>query len=128
MGGGRGNPRPSQKLGAQDVVILAVQEGSPAHLASLKPSTVLRQLGRRNVQNVADYEAELNSFSLFSGVLLLVLDGNGSGFVLLKTQLSDNRPSSSFESTQNDSFNEQHSLLEAFLCERAHVEMIAAIQ
>jgi serine protease Do len=72
--------------GTSGVVITAVEDGSAADKAGLEASNVITQVGRKQVTSVAEFEAEVKSASLDKGVLLLVRTGEGSRFIVLKSE------------------------------------------
>jgi serine protease Do len=79
----------AQQLGitaTSGVVITAVEDGGPADKAGLAPSEVITQVGRKPVKSVADFEAEVKNASPDKGVLLLVRSGEGSRFVVVKSE------------------------------------------
>jgi serine protease Do len=71
--------------GSSGVVITSVEDGSLAEQAGLSPGMVITQVGRKNVKDVAAFEAEIKNASLDKGVLLLVRSGEGSRFVVIKS-------------------------------------------
>jgi serine protease Do len=79
----------AQQLGlsqTKGVVVLGVEEGSPAERARLAPSMVITQVGRQPVSSVAEYEAAIKSASPEKGLLLLVKTAEGSRLVVLKSE------------------------------------------
>src|SRR5204862_4008700 len=72
--------------GTSGVVVTAVEDGSPADKAGLAPSQVITQVGRKSVKSVAEFEAEVNNASPDKGVLFLVRSGEGSRFVVIKSE------------------------------------------
>jgi serine protease Do len=68
------------------VVIIGVEEGSPAAEAQLAPSMVITQVGRKPVKSVEEFEAEMKNASPEKGLLLLVKSAEGSRFVVLKSE------------------------------------------
>ncbi|MBW8883315.1 MAG: PDZ domain-containing protein, partial [Planctomycetia bacterium] len=78
-----------KQLGLKDtsgVVVTTVEDGSPAERAGLSAGDVITQVGRKNVKNVAEFEAEMKNASLDKGVLLLVRSTEGTRFVVLKSE------------------------------------------
>ena len=79
----------AEQLGMKDtsgVVITAVEAGSVADQAGLKPSMVISQVGRETVRNVSEFEKAIASADLGKGVMLLVRTDEGSRFVVLKSE------------------------------------------
>jgi serine protease Do len=77
----------ARQLGLSNVsgiVITAVEDGSLAEKAGLRPSMVITQVGRRPVKSVAEFETEVKNTSADKGLLLLVRSEEGSRFVVLK--------------------------------------------
>jgi len=70
--------------GTNGVVIMAVEDGSPADKAGLQPSEVITQVSRKPVKSVAEFEAEIKSPVSEKGLLLLVRSAEGSRFVVVK--------------------------------------------
>lgn len=80
-------PEVAEQLGVkpnEGVVITQVRPNSPADEAGLSPGMVILQANRKKVQSVGDLEKALGDMSAEKGVLLLVRDGQGSRFVVLK--------------------------------------------
>ena len=81
------NAEVAEKLGLKEttgVVIVSVEDGSPAAEAGLKTSEVITQVGRKPVKNVRDFRAAAKDSSLDKGVLVLVRSPEGSRYVVLK--------------------------------------------
>ena len=72
--------------GTSGVVITGVEEGSLGANAGLNPGMVITQVGRKDVKDVASFEAELKNASLEKGILLLVRTEQGSRFVVIKSE------------------------------------------
>jgi serine protease Do len=68
----------------EGVVIVSVDEDSPAAKAGLSESQVITQVGRTKVKNVEEFTAAMKGVSLDKGVLLLVRSAEGSRFVVVK--------------------------------------------
>lgn len=60
------------------IVVVSVQDGSPAAEADLRPGDVLRVVNRRRVANVADFTAALSRLDAADPVVLLVRRGERS--------------------------------------------------
>jgi serine protease Do len=70
--------------GAEGVVITAVQPGSPAELAGLRPLMVIVRVGQKAVKSVDEFRSAMKDQSVEKGVLLLVRSQAGSQFVVVK--------------------------------------------
>lgn len=72
------------KKGTAGVVISRVDPQSIAAMAGLREGTLVLRVGRKQIKNVADFEAAMKTVSLEKGVLMLLRVGDGNRFVVLK--------------------------------------------
>lgn len=70
----------------EGVVIVAVNDDSPAAKAGLTAGMVIERVGQRQVQTVEQLEAAMKDVSLERGVLILVRTAEGSRFVVIKQE------------------------------------------
>jgi serine protease Do len=68
----------------EGVVIMGVDEDSPAAKAGLSTGMVIERIGQKTVRTVAELEAAMKDVSLERGVLVLVRTAEGSRFVVVK--------------------------------------------
>lgn len=68
----------------EGVVIVAVEENSPAELAGLRPQMAIVQVGRQNVKSVDDFTAAVAKADLAKGMLMLVRTEEGSRYLVVK--------------------------------------------
>ncbi|MBI1311295.1 Do family serine endopeptidase [bacterium] len=68
------------------VVITEVEDGSLAARAGLQPGMVIRQINRQRVENMQEFEAALKKNKDADSLLMLVQDGRGSRFVVLRKE------------------------------------------
>lgn len=68
----------------EGVVITSVKPGSLAAQAGLTAGNVITQVAGKTVNNLDDFEAAMKEASLEKGILMLVRDGTGSRFVVLR--------------------------------------------
>ncbi len=68
------------------VVITAVEPGSIADLAGLRPGLVISEVNRKAVNSVNELREALKDQQLEKGVLLLVRDGAGARFLVLRAR------------------------------------------
>jgi serine protease Do len=79
----------ARQLGLKEeagVVITGVEQGSIADRAGLEASMAIVQVGRQAVRSVEEFEAAIARGSLEKGILVLVKSGEGSRFVVLKSE------------------------------------------
>ena len=77
----------AQKFGLSTesgIVITEVMPDSPAGQAGLEPGMVIQQINRRNINSMEDLNAALHPEKEMKSLLLLVSNGDGSRYVLLK--------------------------------------------
>jgi serine protease Do len=84
---------PSDVHGA---LVTNVEPGSPADNAGLSRGTVIEEVNRRAVQNVADAKRELSSIPMGQDVMLLVWNNGGSTFAVLHSGEAGSPEGSSF--------------------------------
>lgn len=68
----------------EGVVIVGVDEDSPAAKAGLTTGMVIERIGQQNVRTIDELEAAMHDVSLDRGVLVLVRTAEGSRFVVVK--------------------------------------------
>ena len=68
------------------VVITAVEPGSIADLAGLRPGLVISEVNRKAVNSVNELREALKDEQLEKGILLLVRDGAGARFLVLSAR------------------------------------------
>ena len=66
------------------VIISEVDDGSLAERAGLKSGMLVRQVNRKNVQNLKEFESAIELSKKSTSLLLLVQDAHGSRFVILR--------------------------------------------
>lgn len=77
----------AQKFGLSTesgVVITEVTPDSPAGQAGLEPGMVIQQINRRNITSMDDFNTAMHPEKEMKSLLLLVSNGDGSRYVLLK--------------------------------------------
>ena len=67
--------------GSEGVVVAAVEEGSPAEGAGVRPGDVVREVNRQRVRTEADFERVVRALKEGDRVTLLLLRGGSSLFV-----------------------------------------------
>lgn len=72
--------------GTRGVVVTDVEAGGLADLAGIEPGSVIVQADRKAVANVEELEQAIQGASLEKGILLLVRNGQGNRFVVLKAR------------------------------------------
>lgn len=70
--------------GQKGVVITEVEPGSVANEAGLETGNLIVRVGQTPVTTVAEFQAAVKEHNLDKGVLLLVSNGQGSRFIVLK--------------------------------------------
>jgi serine protease Do len=78
----------AEKLGVKSgegVVITEVRNGSPAQLAGLSTGMVIVQVGQKPVKSAEEFRAAMEKQSLSKGVMLLVRSGQGTKFVVIRS-------------------------------------------
>jgi len=70
----------------QGVVITSVKPGSIADLAGLRPGLVIAEVNRKAVNSVNELREALKDQQLETGILLLVRDGSGARFIVLRAR------------------------------------------
>jgi serine protease Do len=82
-------PELAQRLGydsnAKGVVISAVQPGSPADLAHLRPGDLIVEANRHKIEDIQGYQQAVKSVKPGNNLLLLVQRDSGSFFVVLQS-------------------------------------------
>ena len=82
-------PELAQRLGfdsnAKGVVISAVQSGSPADLANLRPGDLIVEANRHKIQDIQGYQQAVKGVKPGKNLLLLVQRDSGSFFVVLQS-------------------------------------------
>jgi len=68
----------------EGVLIVAVDDDSPAAKAGLRTGMVIERIGQKDVRSVAALEAAVKDASLAKGLLVLVRTSEGSRFVVVK--------------------------------------------
>ncbi|MCX7981904.1 MAG: DegQ family serine endoprotease [Syntrophales bacterium] len=79
-------PEVARQLGLkkrQGVIVVAVEEGSPADEAGIQPQDIILQVNRVPVNSVADYMREMGKKSVKEGIALLIKRGNATFFITL---------------------------------------------
>lgn len=66
------------------VVITEVSADGPAALAGLRPGMVIREVGRKPVENRKEFEQAMSGQNVADGVLLLIRTERGNRFVVIK--------------------------------------------
>jgi serine protease Do len=81
------SPEIAESLGmkrAQGVVIIAVERGSPADDAGLRPADVILEIDRKTVRNLSDYRQAIAGVKKGQLCLFLVQRGETTSFVALR--------------------------------------------
>jgi len=68
----------------EGVVISGVKPGSPAAEAGLRPGDIIKEVDRREIKDLGDYNRAIQQSTKSGGVLLLIKRGEGTLFVVLK--------------------------------------------
>jgi S1-C subfamily serine protease len=71
------------------VVISNIQEGSPAAEAGLRPGDLITEVNRAAVNNLNDYQRELQKVKKGENLLLLVKRAAGSFYIVLTSPAKD---------------------------------------
>ncbi len=80
-------PQIAQSLGLGDrsgVIVVSVQEGSPADDAGIKPNDIILQVNKYNVKSFKDFQKEMSKKGSAGSVLLLVKSGDLTHYVVLR--------------------------------------------
>jgi serine protease Do len=67
----------------QGVIVVAVEEGSPAEEVGIQPQDVILQVNRVPINSVKDYIREMSKKSSRDGIALLIKRGNATFFITL---------------------------------------------
>jgi len=70
-------------LDEKGVVISGVKPGSPAADAGLRPGDIIKEVDRKEIKDLADYNKAIRKSTKSGGVLLLIKRGEGTLFVVL---------------------------------------------
>lgn len=80
-------PEIAKNLGIAEgvgVIVVSVQEGSPADEAGIRSRDIILQINRVKINSIKDYERELKKPAANEGILLLIKRGRVSTFVPLR--------------------------------------------
>ena len=67
----------------QGVIVVDVQEESPAQKAGIVEGDIITRVGRKKVFNTDDFDTEINKYDDKDKILFLVKRGNSSRFLTL---------------------------------------------
>jgi len=70
----------------QGVLVTAVAAGSAAERAGIKPGSLIEQVARKEVHNVAEYEAAIEAARSLPMVAFRVRNGRSAGYLVLPTK------------------------------------------
>lgn len=65
------------------VVVVGIEDGSPAEESKLKPGDLIKEVNRRKIQNVRDFKQAVDSANKSENLLLLVKRGSHTFYVVL---------------------------------------------
>jgi serine protease Do len=72
--------------GERGVVVVGVEQGSPAAEVRLRPGDLIREINRQKIQNLRDYNQALEAAAKDESLLLLIKRGEGSFYIALTPQ------------------------------------------
>lgn len=79
-------PQMARELGLkkrQGVIVVAVEEGSPAEEVGIQPQDIILQVNRVPVNSVSDYMREMSKRSVKEGIAFLIKRGNSTFFITI---------------------------------------------